>query len=68
MVIVEVANERQMVIKGHSGGTYVHGKYREYPPPPGLQSPRLMVIVTNSPKSTILHIPISLHIDEYLPS
>ena len=39
------------------------------PPLPELQTPRLIVSVTNSPPtSTILHIPISLYIDNYLPA
>ena len=36
MDIFQVASERKIVKKmdGNSGGTYVYGKYREYPPPP----------------------------------
>ena len=68
MAIFEVAIERKIDIKrGILAQIYVHGKHRECTP--GLQTPRLIVIVTNSPPtSTNLHIPISLYIDNYLPS
>ena len=69
MAIFEVAIERKIDIKMGILAQIcgLHGKYREYTPL-GLQTPRLIVIVTNSPPTStiIIHIPISLYIDNYI--